>query len=602
GDQVIVSATVSPIFNEFGKVTHYVGALFDVTKAKKAEKQLRLAATVFDSATEAVMVSDANNQILTINRAFSVITGYDYDEVVGKNPKILSSGRQDGDYYLGMYKTLEEAGSWEGEIWNRRKNGSIYPEWLTITKLFDDRGVHEGYVAIFSDITKRKEDELRIIHQANYDSLTGLANRNLFSDRYTRAIERAEREGSELALLFIDLDRFKYVNDTLGHAIGDMLLQEVTRRLVSELRKTDTAARLGGDEFAVILPNIRSMVSLEQLVKRILSKLSDPYKLDGHDIFISASIGITLYPDDAEEASVLLKNADSAMYMAKEKGRNDFHFYTEELSQQAEKRREIEHALHHGIKNQEFEVHYQPIVDMKGGRVASAEALVRWHRQGHGMVPPDHFIPLAEEIGLIIPIGSFILRQACEDAVKWGELYDNPPAVAVNLSSFQFQRQDMCKIVEEILAETGLPPERLILEITERLLIIDTDDVLGQLHRIRGLGVGLAIDDFGTGYSSLSYLKKFPITKLKIDKSFVQELENSKDDKALVSAILHMAESLNLEVVAEGIETSAQNEFLRDNNCTFGQGYLYSKPLPVQGFEDFMESQIKEQGAVSEPA
>ncbi|WP_218048927.1 sensor domain-containing protein [Curvivirga aplysinae] len=358
GKRVYVTASISPVLNETGELTHYIGVLFDTTSSKENEKQLRLAATVFNSATEAVMVTDAENKILTVNNAFTDITGHKQNDVIGLNPSILNSGHQDQAFYVDMYKSLNEKGFWGGEIWNRRKSGEVYPEWLTITSLYDSDGNLEGYVSLFSDITKRKQDEEHIIRQANFDSLTGLANRNLFADRFSRAIDRAEREDHQVALLFIDLDRFKNVNDTLGHAVGDLLLQRVTKRLLGELRKTDTAARLGGDEFAAILPNIVNMYNLERIVKRILKSLSTPYNIDGHEIFISASIGITLYPDDAAATTELLRNADSAMYMAKEKGRNAFHYYTRELSEQAEKRHQLEAALHHGLENDEFRVYY----------------------------------------------------------------------------------------------------------------------------------------------------------------------------------------------------------------------------------------------------
>ncbi|WP_420546710.1 EAL domain-containing protein [Curvivirga sp.] len=589
GRRVYVTASISPVLNETGELTHYIGVLFDTTSSKENEKQLRLAATVFNSATEAVMVTDAENRILTVNNAFTDITGHEQNDVIGLSPSILNSGHQDQTFYEDMYANLNDKGFWGGEIWNRRKSGEVYPEWLTITSLYDSDGNLEGYVSLFSDITKRKQDEEHIIRQANFDSLTGLANRNLFADRFTRAIDRAEREDHQVALLFIDLDRFKNVNDTLGHAVGDLLLQRVTKRLLGELRKTDTAARLGGDEFAAILPNIVNMYNLERIVKRILKSLSTPYNIDGHEIFISASIGITLYPDDAKITTELLRNADSAMYMAKDKGRNAFHYYTRELSEQAEKRHQLESALHHGLENDEFHVYYQPITDMSNSRTACAEALVRWNHPELGFISPDDFIPLAEEIGLIVPMGELILRKACLQAVKWiEEIGSNAPGVAVNMSSFQFQRQHIPTLVKEILINTGLPATKLTLEITERLLIVDTDEILQQLQEIRELGVGLSIDDFGTGYSSLSYLKKFPITKLKIDKAFIQDMETDEENMALVDSILNMAKSLKLEVVAEGVETQEQEDILRERGCDFVQGYLHSRPLYRKDFMTYL--------------
>jgi diguanylate cyclase (GGDEF)-like protein/PAS domain S-box-containing protein len=581
-------ASIGPLKDETGKIISFVAMKEEISKLKEDEKQLRLASAVFDTATEAVMVTDAQNRIQTVNNAFSHITGYERDEVIGKTPSLLSSGHHDKEYYDAMYRRLSFKGMWEGEIWNRRKNGEVYPEWLTISTMYDGAGNVEGYVSLFSDITKRKQDEEHIVHQANFDSLTGLANRNLFSDRFSRALQRNIRTNDRVALLFIDLDRFKHVNDTLGHAIGDKLLKEVSRRLLNQLRKTDTAARLGGDEFAAILPDIKSLYSLEDIVLNLLKTLAEPYHLDGHDVFISASIGVTVFPDDGNSVDVLLRNADSAMYKAKAKGRNDFQFFTQEITDEAQERRTLENALHLALENQEFSVYYQPILNLKTGDVACAEALVRWNHPIKGLVSPLDFIPLAEEIGLIVPIGEWVLREACRQAVAWGDISDTPPRVAVNMSSRQFQREYIPKLIENVLLETGLSAKRLTIEITESLLVADSSLILMQLEQIRDMGVGLSIDDFGTGYSSLSYLKKFPITTLKIDKSFIMDLMLDHGNKALVNAILAMAEGLKLNVVSEGVEQKGQEDFLKMKNCDFVQGYLYSKPLPNDQFIDFL--------------
>ena len=439
------------------------------------------------------------------------------------------------------------------------------------------------------DITERKQNEVRIWHQGNFDSLTGLVNRNLFSDRLSHALDCAKRSQTRVALLYIDLDGFKYVNDTLGHLVGDKLLQEASLRLVSHMRKSDTVARLGGDEFAILLPENNSTHDIEAVVNKILLTLAQPYHLEGRDSFVSASIGITIFPDDGNNAVTLMRKADSAMYRAKKKGRNNFQFFTSEIDDEAMRRKELEEELHTALKNGEFFLNYQPVIDMKTGGVNSAEALIRWNHPEKGIVSPMEFISLAEEVGLIVSIGEWVLREACRDAMTWPITDNKPLRVAVNLSSRQFQARNIPELVKSALLETGLPAERLTLEITESLLIADNDTTRNQLLEIRSLGVLLSIDDFGTGYSSLSYLKKFPVTTLKIDRSFIMNLPTASEDVALVNAILSMAESLGLNVIAEGVETEAQEAFMKSTNCQYIQGYLYSKPLANTDFIDYLK-------------
>jgi len=440
------------------------------------------------------------------------------------------------------------------------------------------------------DITQRKEAEKRIWQQANFDVLTGLANRHLFIARLTASIELARSESQRVAVLFIDLDRFKNVNDTLGHSLGDSLLQKAATRLLESKHTLDTVARFGGDEFAVLLSrdsfdeNEKSTIEIKKIVSQILKDLSAPYILEGHDAFISASIGVTVYPDDGETVETLLRKADSAMYLAKEHGRNNFQFFTKDIDIGALRKRELEKDLRLALEKNQFSLNYQPIVDAKTGSLVSVEALIRWNQPENGPVSPVEFIPLAEEIGLIMPIGEWVLRQACKDAVAWAKLVDKPPKISVNLSGVQFQRQDIPKLVQNVLVETGLPSERLTLEITEGLLLSDDDATLSQFKKIRALGVELSIDDFGTGYSSLSYLKKFPISNLKIDRSFIMNLPSDVEEMALVNAILAMAESLGLKVIAEGVETQAQADFLKERTCQYIQGYFFSKPLTNEDF------------------
>ena len=584
-------ARIAGVKNQQGEIINYIAIKEDITQLKQDEKQLRLASAVFETAAEAIVVTDSENCIQVINPAFSRITGFSRSEVVGKNPSVLSSGQHDKHFYDVLFETLSSSGSWEGEIWNRRKSGDIYPEWLRISTMRDEFGKLEGYVALFHDISKRKKSEEHIVHQANYDVLTGLANRKLFTERLTWALDRADREQDRVALLFIDLDRFKQVNDTRGHSFGDLLLQEVANRLLMNLRKTDTAARLGGDEFAVILPGLYKLQTLEALIGKLLLNLSQTYVLDGHEAFISASIGVTLFPDDGDTPEILLRNADSAMYQAKAKGRNDFQFFTQEIMEQSQKHGEMEQSLRNALERNELYLNFQPIIEMSSGRMVSAEALIRWQHPQKGLISPAEFIPLAEELGLIRPIGEWVLVEACRFAASWSEYSSSAPRVAVNLSSRQFERQNIVDVVQSILQQTGLPAERLTLEITESLMVATTSQIVAQLNGLRELGIEISIDDFGTGYSSLSYLKKLPLSCLKIDRSFVMDITTDPEDRLLVAAILSMAQSLNLKVIAEGVETTAQADFLKSKNCQFVQGYLYSRPLSKDDFITILKQQ-----------
>ncbi|MFK5983961.1 MAG: EAL domain-containing protein [Pseudomonadota bacterium] len=590
GQHIWESASISSLKNTNDEITNYIAIKVNITQQKENEKQLRLAQTVFETASEGMMVTDVDNKIQMVNKAFCLITGYNNEDVIGKDPSLLNSGRHSKEFYQKMLNTLKTSSLWSGEIWNRRKNGVVYPEWLAISTMLDSKGELDGYVSLFSDISKRKMDEDHIQHQANYDPLTGLANRNLFSDRFSRALLSAESDKKRVALLFIDLDRFKNVNDTLGHLVGDLLLQEAAKRLTKTLRKSDTVARLGGDEFAVVLPDILGIEQIEEAVNKIISCLSLPYILGEYKAFISASVGITVFPDDGDNSEALIRNADSAMYKAKDKGRKGFHFYTLEMDIEAQRRRILENDLHNALKNNEFSVYYQPILCSETGEISSAEALIRWNNPEKGLISPADFIPLAEEVGLILPIGEWVLREACIQAASWSNIVDKPPSIAINLSSRQFQRQNIPDLVQRILSETGLLAQRLSLEITEGLLVIDNDRTMRQLQKIREMGAKLSIDDFGTGYSSLSYLKKFPISTLKIDRSFIMELPDNVEDAALVDGILSMAKSLNLNVVAEGVETRQQVEFLKSKKCQYLQGFLFSKPLPKNDFIKFLKS------------
>jgi diguanylate cyclase (GGDEF)-like protein/PAS domain S-box-containing protein len=561
----------------------------DISESKRAEEELRIAATFFETTSEAITVTDTDNRIVAVNPAFTSITGYTEAETLGRDPGFLSSGRNNAAFYRNMWQTLERMGRWQGEIWNRRKNGEIFPEWLSIVAIRDDKGVVKQYMAVFSDITKRKRDEEKIWRQANYDALTGLPNRNLFKDRLDQAMHAAHREGERLALMFIDLDRFKWVNDTLGHASGDLLLQETAARLQHSVRETDTVARLGGDEFTVLLNDIHNTGDVDRIAENLLKRLSEPFDLEGREAFVSGSIGITLYPGDAEDMEQLLGNADAAMYIAKDAGRNVFRYFTQEMNEAAQRRLGLESDLRRVLERGELLLHYQPIVD-GNAEVRGAEALLRWQHPEYGFVPPDEFIPLAEEIGVIVPIEQWVMRQACSDAAQFRQHVPGDFFVSVNISSVQCKSDQCRQVIGSVLADSGLPPSCLKLEITERVMMENTEHVIALLKEVRAMGVRLAVDDFGTGYSSLSYLKQFPVDVLKIDRAFVDGLPEDRDDVALVEAIVAMAHSLNLQVVGEGVETAEQLAFLRSLGCDLIQGYYFSRPVAYQGFIDYLDN------------
>ncbi|MEH6444025.1 MAG: EAL domain-containing protein [Oceanospirillaceae bacterium] len=448
----------------------------------------------------------------------------------------------------------------------------------------DAQGKPEGYVTLFSDITKRKKNEQLIQHQANYDNLTDLPNRNLFTQTIKQVLIQTKALEQQGALLFIDLDHFKSINDTLGHSVGDLLLQEVASRIVQQINTRDTPARLGGDEFAIILPNISSVVSVASLCEQLLESIRKPYNLDGNSVFISCSIGVAIYPDDAIDAETICRDADSAMYKAKEEGRNSYHFYTEQMNRVAQRRRQIETALHTAIEYQQLSLHFQPIWDIEQQRYGSAESLLRWQHPQLGNVSPADFIPIAENTGLIESIGQWVILHACQVAELLNRNLEQPLKINVNVSSRQFQRQDIVLIIKEVLASTKLAPQLLVIEITESLLIDDAGKTYRQLKALADMGIEIAIDDFGTGYSSLSYLKKFPISKLKIDQSFIADIEQDPESLALVNTIITLAKTLKLQSVAEGVETAGQLALLKGMACETIQGYYFSRPMKEEDF------------------
>ncbi len=550
---------------------------------------LRVAATAFE-AQEGMLVTDASCQILRVNRSFTNITGYEEAEVIGKSPSLLNSGRQDAEFYTLMWESINTTGAWEGEIWNRRKNGEVYPEYLTITAVKDSNGNLTNYVATLADITMSKAavDEIRSL--AFYDTLTNLPNRRLLLDRLMLAVASSARNHRKGALLFIDLDNFKTLNDTLGHDVGDLLLRQVGERLCSIIREGDTAARLGGDEFVVMLEDLSTQeleaaAQAEMICQKVLAVLNQPYQLGTLVHHNTPSIGVTMISGHEVSIEELLKQADIAMYQAKSGGRNTMRFFDPTMQAGLNIRVQLEHELRVALEKNQFQLYYQVQVDGSGYPIG-AEALIRWQHPEHGMVSPLAFIPLAEEIGLILPIGKWVLEQACSQLHAW---QDNPLVsdlvLAVNVSARQFHQADFVSEVQEAMERHAVNPQSLKLELTEGMLLDNIEDTIAIMQALKRVGVRFSLDDFGTGYSSLQYLKRLPLDQLKIDQSFVRDIVADSHDRSIVRTIIAMASSLDLNVIAEGVETEEQRKILSDNGCKHYQGYLFSRPVPLEEFE-----------------
>lgn len=584
-------AIVSAIRDQNHEITAYLAIKEDITQRIAREEQLRMAAMVFETSLQAIVVTDPDNVIKLVNPSFEKITGYQAAEVIGKTPVVLKSGRHDKSFYQSLWDTLYATGRWQGEVWNRRKNGQVYPEWLSIALVKDDDGKVLEHVAVFTDISERKKAEDKIHWQANFDHLTQLPNRSLFIDRLKQFLVTSKRERKRFALLFMDLDRFKVVNDTLGHAAGDQLLKMVAERLQENLAESDTIARFGGDEFTLLLPRIKNMHDAAHVAERLINLLTQPFMIDASEVFIGTSIGITIYPDDAENETSLLRNADMAMYHAKESGRNTYRYYTESMNEQMLERLQLEKDLHRAIEEDELFLEYQPVVDPVKNQIIGAEALVRWMHPERGRLGPDQFIGIAEETGLIAQLGDWVLDKALEELSHWhgedcSELY-----VAVNVSSAQRLLGFSADKIQQSLKKARIPAQFLILEITESLLIDESSESLEWLQSIKQTGLKLSIDDFGTGFSSLSYLRNFPVDTLKVDKSFVDDILTFHKNAKLVESIVSLAHNFDLTVVAEGVEEKQQLEFLKTLGCDYIQGFYFSKPLPGKDFLEFVKSQ-----------
>ncbi|WP_454875648.1 phosphodiesterase DibA [Pseudomonas farris] len=548
-------------------------------------ERLRQAAAVFDCTREGVLVTNSKGLIIHVNRAFMEITGYQREEVLGQRPNMFKSGHHPPGFYQAMFAALDCLGEWSGEIWNRRKSGEIYPQWQTIRLIRDDQGQLSQYVAVFSDISAIKNSEHELTHLAHHDPLTDLPNRLLLTDRVGQAVASAQVHKRGCALLMIDLDHFKLINDSLGHSVGDQLLKAVAERLSTLFGSGITLARLSGDEFAVLAENCPQPGHAAALAQRISDGLKESFQIDGHPLFINASIGISLFPSDALSAEQLLRNADSALFKAKSAGRDGYALYTEELTAHAQQRVEIAFQLRRALEQQELRVYYQPVHDLKTSRLIGVEALVRWEHPQRGLVSPAEFIPIAERTGLIAEIDAWVMRQACQQMCQWQAAGVVLSFVAVNVSSRLFARRELYQQVAQVLHDTGLDPAYLELEVTESAVMEDPEMALEQMHRLRELGVRLAIDDFGTGYSSLLRLKRLPVQKLKIDQGFVAGLPGDEDDAAIARVIIALAQSMGMQVHAEGIEQVEQAAFLLEHDCDLGQGYWFGRPVPAASLD-----------------
>lgn len=591
-DQLVLTRNLS------GSGAIAVGAWLDVTDRKQAQEQLQLTAQVFESSQEGIVITDADNHLLSVNRAFTEITGYTREEVVGRYPSLLASGRHDKAFYEAMWRTIQSEGRWQGEVWNRRKNGDIYPEWLSISAIRNPDGQITQHIGILTDISSRKNDEEKIRFLSNYDPLTRLPNRALLHDRAQLALAAAQRVQAKVALMYIDLDRFKNINDSLGHAIGDRLLQELATRLSAHLHQDDTICRPGGDEFIFLLPNT-DYQGAAHVAQRTLAIIAEPFTIDDQRLSLTASIGIALFPDNGTDLARLSQCADSALFRAKQNGRSNFQFFAQQMHERANEVLRIENDLRRALENNELLLYYQPQVDATSLKIVGVEALIRWQHPEWGLVSPARFIPIAEESGQIREIGNWVLYSAVQQNADWNAAGLPIVPVAVNLSVVQFKDASLCDTVVDAMRVSGLDPAMVELELTESIAMEDSTFTIEMVARLHSLGIALSIDDFGTGYSSLSYLKRFQIDKLKIDQSFVRDLHRDPDDAAIVTAIIGLARGLGFRTIAEGVETQEQLDFLRAHQCDEIQGYFYSKPVPAEEFARLLARE-REQG-VPEP-
>jgi diguanylate cyclase (GGDEF)-like protein/PAS domain S-box-containing protein len=579
---------VSGVYRKDGKLINIVIVFRDLTKQKKSQCETRLAAKVFENINEGVMVTDQNGHILSVNPAFEIVTGYQEEEVVGKNPNLLQSGIHNRKFYQKMWKEMIEKGIWKGEIWNKRKNGEIYLEWLTISSVKDEDGNVTNYVAVFSDITDRMETEEQLRILAHHDSLTGVNNRYSLLKRLEDLLNTAQKYNQQLAVLFLDLDRFKHINDTHGHHYGDLLLKSVAARLKGLLRNKDVIARFGGDEFVIVLPNIKHPKDAAKYAEEIVHSLREPFMLEQHEAYISTSIGISLYPFDGTSVKNLLKNADKAMYQAKARGRNQFEFYHKDMHSNQTAKMKMENYLRKALDRKEFYLEYQPQIETNTGMISGVEALIRWNQPELGRVSPGDFIPIAEDTGMILPISEWVIETAFEDMKKLHVMGFPNLKVSINISAQHFARDEFFNTIEKLIQRSNINPYCVELELTERVIMPNAPEAINKLVKLKQLGIKLSVDDFGTGYSSLSYLNKFPIDTLKIDQSFIKNIHQYKEDFSIVKAIITMAKQLHMKTVAEGVENKKQFDLLLAEGCDQVQGFFITKPLRFQQLKEFL--------------
>jgi len=583
GKTVWVVCSAVPEFDSDGEYLGYIGTLVNITPQKLAEEKGQLAASVFENTQDGIIITDVDTNIISVNPAFEHITGYSAGEAIGKKLSFIHSKKQSEKFYQDMWQEINNRGFWRGELWNQRKNGSSFPQWLTISAVKNDSGQTLSYVSVFSDISAIKKSEQRLTWMAYHDPLTNLANRTLFSERLGHGIARASRDNTLLAVIFLDFDNFKHINDSMGHKTGDEFLIGVAKRLNGILRESDTLARFGGDEFTLLIENYKCLSEINNITQKITQSFKKPFIVDGNEIYISISMGISIFPNNGNDADTLLRNADSAMYRAKKSGGGCLNFYTSELTESARKRILVETGIRKAIKNNELQLHFQPQFDALNNELIGAEALVRWHSPDMGEMSPGLFIPIAEESSVINELGAWVMEEACKQTARWMKMNFNSFRIAVNISVRQIQQTDFVKQVMDILESTGLPGDKLELEVTEGVVLHAAETQC--LRRLRERGISISIDDFGTGYSSLSYLRDLPVDRLKIDQSFVRDIGRNQRDEAIVRAVIAMGHAHGLEITAEGVEEFEQQEFLRNEGCNELQGYLLGKPMPANKFE-----------------
>lgn len=602
-EEGVLTATLGLVSNadkpfDYGEMALLYGMTVDISFAldiyareaerQQAEDRLHLSAKVFENSREGILITDAARRIISVNRAFTEITGYEAEEAIGQSPKMLSSGLHGPDFFDELITRLEADGGWQGEVWNRRKSGELYPELLGISEVRDRQGEVTNYIGVFSDVTEQHASRNRLEFLAHHDALTGLPNRLLLKDRVERAIAGARRLNRPLALVFLDLDNFKSINDSLGHQVGDQMLIALVGRLRSCLREMDTLSRLGGDEFVVVLPDILDARAAAIVAEKIMGAVETPIQLGEIAVSSSFSMGIALYPDHGEDFDTLLKNADAAMYHAKERGKNAYSFYEESISAGSVVKLALQGRLHGAAERGELRLVYQPQMDIQSGRIIGAEALLRWQSPEFGAVSPGEFIPVAEESGLIVGIGAWVLEEVCRQIRDWIQAGQRPVPVAVNISPIQFLRGNLISTVAALLERYQIPPRCLDIEITESTMVDDSPHVLRAVHSLRDMGLMLSVDDFGTGYSNLGRLRQFNANKLKVDQSFVRAMEKEEEGIIMVRTIIQMAKNLKLETIAEGVETNAQLAILTELGCEQIQGYLFSRPVSPDDFASLM--------------